>query len=108
MPENYITKQSAPSATTEDVLYLVPPGARAVISSYVVCNRGATATTWRISIAVGGGVTANKDYIDYDYTIPANESFKATIGATVNAGDEVRVYAGNANLSFTLFGSEIT
>jgi hypothetical protein len=74
----------------------------------LVCNRSSTPTTFRISIAVGGGATANKDYIYYDLTIGGNDTFAATFGMTLAATDVVRVYAGAATLSFTLFGMEIT
>ena len=97
--------QAAPSVTTETALYTVPASTTSVVSSVVVCNRS-TATTFRISVAVGGGVTANKDYLYYDTPIPANDTFIATIGITLSATDVVRVYAGSANLSFSLFGQE--
>lgn len=100
--------QVAPLATTETVLYTVPANTQAISSSFTVCNRGAAATTFRMSHSVGGGATANKDYRYYDLAIPANDTFIATIGMTLSAGDVVRVYAGTANLSFNLDGKEIT
>lgn len=109
MAVNYkVLGQVAPLATTETTLYPVPALTEAVASSIIVCNRGGTATTFRVSLSVGGGATANKDYIYYDVSIPANDTFIATIGATMSASDIVRVYAGNANLSFSLYGSEIS
>lgn len=101
-----ITKQAAPNATTETDLYTVPALTTCVISSIVVCNRGATATTFRISHSVGGGATANKDYLYYSVIIPPNDTFIATVGPTLNAADKIRVYAGNASLSFTAYGEE--
>ena len=100
--------QSAPSATTETDLYTVPALTQAVCSSIIVCNRGGSSTTFRVSVAAGGGATANADYIYYDVVIPANDTFIATIGLTLEAADVVRVYAGNGNLSFSLYGSELT
>lgn len=97
--------QSAPGATTATDLYTVPSATNTVCSSIVVCNRS-TATTFRISVAVGGGATANKDYLYYDVPIAANDTFIATIGIALSATDVVRVYAGSANLSFNLFGQE--
>lgn len=101
-------KQSAPSATTETDLYTVPSSTSFMQSSISVCNRGGTATTFRISVSVGGGATASKDYLYYDTPILGNDTFIATIGMTLTATDKVRVYAGNANLSFNLFGVERT
>jgi hypothetical protein len=100
--------QSSPTATTETALYTVPAATSAVASSVIVCNRSAVLSTFRISIAIGGAATTNKDYIYYDLPIGANDTFIATIGVTLAATDEVRVYSSNTNLSFSLYGSQIT
>ena len=100
--------QSSPSATTETTLYTVPAATSAIASSIVVCNRSSVLSTFRVSVAVGGGATANKDYIYYDLPIGANDTFIATVGLTLAATDVVRVYASNTNLSFSLYGSEIS
>lgn len=99
--------QSAPSATTDTNVYTVPTGKQAVVSTIAVCNRGATAATYRIAIRVGGSALSNEEYIAYDTAISANNSTMITVGVTLNAADIVTVYASNANLSFNLFGSEI-
>ena len=100
--------QSSPAATTETALYTVPAATSAVASSVIVCNRSAVLSTFRISIAIGGAATSNKDYIYYDLPIGANDTFIATIGVTLATTDVVRVYASNTNLSFSLYGSEIS
>lgn len=99
--------QSAPLATTSTDLYTVPALTQTVNSSIVICNRGTTVTTFRVSISVGGGVLADKDYLYYDLELAGNDSFVITIGITLGAADKVRVYSGNANLSFNMFGQEI-
>lgn len=99
--------QSAPSAITETDLYTVPAATSAVASSIIVCNRGTTQATFRVSISVGGAATANKDYIYYDLLIAGNDTFIATIGVTLATTDKVRVYASSANFSFSLYGSEV-
>lgn len=100
--------QSSPAATTQTDLYTVPAATSAVASSVIVCNRSSVLATFRISIAIGGGVTALKDYIYYDLPIGANDTFIATIGVTLATTDAVRVYSSNTNLSFSLYGSEIS
>jgi hypothetical protein len=102
-----ILGQSSPIATTETTLYTVPAATSTISSSISICNRGATQTTFRVSISQGGGVTANKDYLYYDVTLAGNDTFIATIGVTLAATDVVRIYSGNASLSFQLFGTEI-
>jgi hypothetical protein len=106
--------QSAPSATTPTDLYSVPDYAndsvsgQSTCSSLVICNRGATATTFRVSVSVAEAATANKDYLFYDTSIPGNSTVTAVLGITLGEKDIMRVYAGNGNLSFTLFGVETT
>jgi hypothetical protein len=109
MPNVYkILGQSSPSATTETDLYTVPPATSAVCSSVSICNRGGTPTTFRISLSPLGASTANKDYLYYDVTLAGNDTFIATVGVTLAATDKIRVYAGNASLSFQVWGTEIS
>jgi len=109
MPNVYkILGQSSPSATTSTDLYTVPPATSAVCSSVSICNRGSSQTTFRVSISQGGAAITNKDYLYYDVTLAGNDTFIATIGVTLAATDVVRVYASNTNLSFSLYGSEIS
>ena len=101
--------QVAPGATTETTLYTVPALTESAGTSLVVCNRSATAATFRISVSVGGGGTATKDYLFYDYQIDGNGTFRLpNLRWTLATTDIVRVYASTANLSFTLFGLEHT
>lgn len=100
--------QSAPGATTETDLYTVPGATAALCSTLVICNRGASAATVRASVSVGGGATATKDYLYYDLTVAAYDTFAATFGLTLAATDKVRVYASSATVSFSLFGQEET
>jgi len=99
--------QLAPSATVLTDVYTVPISSQTIISTLVINNRGGSSTTFRVSIAVNGAADSPKQYIYYDVTINANDTFAATIGMTLGSGDVVRVFAGNANLSVTLFGVEI-
>ena len=100
--------QLAPTATTLLDLYTVPASTSASISSIIVCNTGTTTTTFRISVAVGGAIDSIKQYIFYDQSLDGNSTFTATIGVTVTATDKIRVYAGNSNLSFNVFGIEVS
>ena len=109
MPNVYkILGQSSPSATTPTDLYTVPAATSTVCSSVSICNRGATQTTFRVSISQGGAATTNKDYLYYDVTLAGNDTFIATIGVTLAATDKIRVYSGSSNLSFQVWGTEIS
>ena len=100
--------QSAPGATTATTLYTVPSATEAVISTIIVANRAATAATYRIAIRPNGATLANEHYIAYDVTVGAGDSTTLTLGLTIDAADVLTVYASNANLTFSAFGSEVT
>jgi hypothetical protein len=109
MPTTYkVLGQAAPSATTDTTLETVPSATQAVVSTISVCNRAATAATYRIAVRPAGATLANLHYIAYDATIAANDSTFITIGITLAATDVITVYASTANLSFSAFGSEIS
>lgn len=103
-----ILGQQAPAATTEVDLYTVPGAKSAVVSSIVICNRGATYTAINVSVSASGGATANKDYIYHSLTVPANDTFIGAVALTLSATDVVRVYSISGEVSFSLFGTEIT
>jgi hypothetical protein len=109
MPTTYkVLGQVAPSATTLTTLDTVPSATSAVVSTIAVCNRAATAATYRIAIRPAGAAISNEHYIAYDSTVAANDTTMLTIGITLAATDVISVYASSANLSFNAFGSEIS
>lgn len=109
MPTNYkVLGQSAPAATTLTTLYTCPASTQAVISTVVVCNRSATARTFRIAVRPDGAAIANQHYLAYDVTVGASDSTTLTLGITMDAADVLSVYGSTTDLSFTAFGSEIS
>jgi hypothetical protein len=108
MAKSYkVLGQSNPSATSATTLYTVPSATQTVVSSITICNLAATDATYRIAIRPDAETLANKHYISYDSTIPANDTIGLTLGVTANAADVVTVYASTASVSFNIFGSEI-
>ena len=108
MPSVYkVLGQSAPSATTDTDIYTVPAANSAVTSTLAVANRGPS-TTFRVAVRPAGANLANQHYVIYDNYVEQYDSVFLTVGMTLAATDVVTVYAGSANLSFSLFGSEIT
>ena len=103
-----VLSQTNPSATTLTDSYTVPGATTTVVSSLSVCNRSATATSFRVSIAVAGAADDNKQYVYYDVAIPGNDTFIATIGVSLGATDVIRVYATLATLTFQFYGVEVT
>jgi hypothetical protein len=99
--------QSAPSAATDTALYTVPSATSAVVSTLSVCNRGVS-TTFRVAVRPAGATLANQHYIVFDNYVNAGDAVFLTLGITLAATDVVTVRAGTADMSFSLFGSEIT
>jgi glucose-6-phosphate dehydrogenase assembly protein OpcA len=99
--------QVAPSATTATTLYTVPSAKQAVVSTIVVANRNASGQLYRIAVRPAGATLANQHYVAYDVTVAGGDSSTLTLGITLATGDIITVYAGNADLSFSAFGSEI-
>jgi len=110
MAEVYkILGQSAPAATTATDVYTVGGSTSAIVSTITVCNRSSTADdTFRIAILQGGGTVATTDYIAYDAVIGISDFLVITLGIGLATTDQVEVYAGTANLTFQVFGMEIT
>ena len=100
--------QSDPVAATLTTVYTVPGATSAIVSTVMICNRSAVATTFRLAVRLAGAAIANQHYIAYDQEILGNEGFAYTIGATLATTDIFSVYATLATLSFNVFGEEIT
>ncbi len=100
--------QNAPGAASLTDAYTVPGSTSTIISTINICNRSATPTSFRLSLAQAGTTDTTKQYISYDEPIGGNQSINKTIGATLATTDVVRVYATLATVSFSGFGVEIT
>lgn len=100
--------QVAPSATTATTLYTVPAATQTVVSTLIVANRATSDATYRIAIRPDAATLANEHYIAYDVTVGAGDSTTLTLGLTIDASDVITIYASTADLTFSLFGSEIT
>lgn len=112
MPTAYkILGQVNPSASTETTLYTVPSSTQAVVSSIAVCNQTASSATFRIAVqpsADAGSSATAKHFLVHGTTVAAADTVVLTIGVTLATGDRLRVFASNANLSFSAYGSEIS
>jgi hypothetical protein len=109
MPTTYkILGQAAPTANTLTAVYTVPSATQAVISTITVCNQTASNASYSISVAANGAADANTQYIIRGGVVPAADSIGITLGITVDAADVIRANTNSANISFNIFGSEIT
>ena len=98
--------QVNPAATTLTTLYTVPAATQTVCSTLTICNQGVS-TTVRVAIRPAGEAINSKHYTVYDLPVSASDTLTLTLGITLGATDVVSVYAGTANVSFGLYGSEI-
>ena len=96
--------QVSPSATTLTALYVVPQKYQAR-GRVFVANRSAVATSYRISVQLGGVADDVKQYLAYDTAIAGNAN-AVTEEFALDQADEVNVYATLATLSFSWFGVE--
>lgn len=109
MPQTHkVLGQVNPLATTATTLYTVPASTSTIASSLTISNISATGVTYRVAVRPTGEALANKHYLAYDTSLPANDSAVLTMGITLGATDVVTVYGSTANLAFSLFGVEIT
>ena len=99
--------QVNPSANTATTAYTVPSSTETIISTITICNLGPAPATYRIAVRPDGETLANKHYIVYDSSVAPQSTDTLTIGMTLDATDDVIVYASTATMAFNLFGSEI-
>lgn len=109
-----ILGQSLPNTNTWTTVYTVPSGNAAIISTISICNTS-NSTNARYGLAVTkSGISAptsrsSNTIIVSEATVVSNDTAFLTLGITLGANDSLRanVTAGNANVSFNAFGSEI-
>ena len=100
--------QSSPTANTDTTLYTVPASTECVVSTLTICNQNTSNVVIRTAVRPNGATISNEHYIVYNATITGNETFALTFGITMDASDVVTVRSDTTNVSFNLYGSEIT
>ena len=100
--------QLDPAATTTTTLYTVPDKTQTTISSIVAANRTGSAITFRLSVHVAGAGADDKQFLFYDKSVAANDSFAIVLGITLNQTDVLKVYTSAVDMSFNVFGCETT
>lgn len=93
------------TADTLENLYIATNSA--VCSTLAVCNQGLTATV-RVAVRPTGESISAKHFIIYDTVLNANDSMFLTLGISLAPTDIVSVSANTSNVSFSLFGTEIS
>ena len=109
----HVLGQACPAGTSLTTLYTVPANTQTVVSTIVINDVGNAGGSAAVSVAVNGAADSNAQYLYGSMTtgliITPGNSFSATLGGTLNAGDVVRGRSSAGNeFTFQLFGSEIS
>ena len=108
MANTNVNAQSAPAATTRTDLYTVPSATNTVLSSVIICNTSSsTSDTFELTLAPLGATHGISQYLYKGVTVPASQTFIATIGIAMTATDKIRVYSTGGNLTFTVCGVQV-
>ena len=100
-----------PSANSQTNVYVVPAATEAVISTIAICNQGASNASYSIVVAPASTFANPANALDFvvrGATVPAADTIFLTVGLTANAGSVIAANTNNTNVSFSIFGSEIT
>lgn len=99
--------QAQGGAGVQTTLYTVPGATATVASVCYICNQGA-ATTVRLRVNIAGAGDANQQFILYDTPLAANTTMEILRGLALATTDVVKCQSASGNVSFTLYGDEIT
>jgi hypothetical protein len=89
-------------------IYTCPTATAAVVSSISVCNTSSTAATFTVGISTASATYEASGLLFYQVSLAGNDSFIATMGATLDATNKYLVASTSAStVSFSVFGSEI-
>lgn len=100
--------QINPTANTLTTIYTVPSATQTVVSTVTVCNQSNVAATFRLAVQPANAAIASKHYINYDTSLPGNDTIALTIGMTLGNTDVISANASTGTISFSAFGSEIS
>jgi hypothetical protein len=100
--------QEIPAAGANVNLYTVPAGTSAIISTVNVCNQTTSNVTFRLSIRPAGVTGTSKHFIVYDSPLPAQDTMALSLGMSLGNTDVITAFSYQGNVSFAVFGTEIT
>lgn len=100
--------QNTVPATSEEI-YLAPAGRLSKVESIFVCNIGANARTFDISVDKTGdnpGSPQSKDYLYYHRAIAGGETVAISTVIRMEAGDRMEGASDEAGVIFNVYGTE--
>jgi len=100
-----------PSVNTQTNVYVVPASTEAVISTIAICNQGASNASYSIIFSPASTFASPASEVNFvvrGAVVPAADTIFLTLGLTANAGSIISANTSNANVSISIFGSEVT
>ena len=108
MPTVYkVLAQSSPTLNSNVDIYTVPAANSAVISTASISNLTATPAVVSLAIRPAGQTLSNVNYIMRNITVSNNDTLLLTLGTTMAATDVMTANVTTANVSISLFGTEM-
>lgn len=110
MPKAYKTVgQASPTAATDVALYTVPSMTQFIASTLTVCNRDASAPAhYRVAVVPFQASLGNEHYVFYDRPVNCRDTNTHSLGLSLQPGDKLYIWASSGQLSFSLFGVEMS
>jgi hypothetical protein len=110
MPTSYkILGQVNPAVQTYTTLYTVPASTESVISTISICNANTTANAnYSILVRPAGQTINARHFLTSNNVVGALDTIMLTVGLTLGNTDVITVWTTSPNISFGLYGSEIT
>ena len=102
-----ILGQVAPTADVLTDLYTVPSLTQTSTSSIVICNQSSANIVFSISVAINGASDSPEQYLYFNVPLEPGDTFIATVGISLSAGDVIRVRTDTEVVSFNAFGVEV-
>lgn len=91
------------------VLYTVPSGICAIVSSVFITNHDIVERTYDIAMVPAGETLSLRHHVRWDYPVGANDFDMVDDKFTLAAGDKIVVLPSTADkVGFTAFGTEVT
>lgn len=100
--------QINPAANTTSTIYTVPAATSVVISTVAICNLSSTATSFTLAVQPAAATLAAKHYLNYNTPLPPNDTITLTMGITMATTDILTGSSTSSQVSFSVFGSEIS
>ena len=100
-----------PTANTQTNVYVVPAATEAVLSTITVCNQSATNASFSLIEMLDSEYSdpaPDATFIIRGAVVPAADTLVLTMGLTANAGSIIAANTNSPNISFAVFGSEVS